>query len=434
MNCQTFREHALDLILPGTGPRPGDELAAHPGGCPACAQYLAEMKRTLETLRPSHEIRASAHFKERVMSKIYESERAAASREPRRFFTWRPALAAALLIIVGLAVVIWNINPRQGGGQAWAIEKTVQAQAGVRFSHMKIDPAASGHVSEMWAQFDGQGNLLTMRVDFPATEDGSKVIVWQADKATVWFKDKNVVNVVREPNYLQTLRMSVADFDAHAMFDRLTRDRVAGLATVEIVGPVAQGQPVKLAVTNKNQPDQKQIFLIDYATSLVTQIEKYQVKDGKETLLNRILYLDYNKPEVAAAIKIEAPADAMHLDETTQEIGLPKGSLSDNEIATQVAREFFEALIAKDYDKAGRLYEGMLGASMQKMLESKKLKFLRIVSIGEPHPHPVAATKGLQVPCVVEIQVDQTTSNETFNPGIRPVYGQPDRWDIFGGF
>jgi len=122
----------------------------------------------------------------------------------------------------------------------------------------------------------------------------------------------------------------------------------------------------------------------------------------------------------------------MIIDQTTQEIGLPKDDLTDEQIAMKVAREFFEALIAEDYAKAGRLYEG-IPAEKLKDAFSGEGRVLRVVSVGTPTPHPNRAPRFLRVPCQIEIEVNGQREIKTFTPFIRPVYNQPDRWGIGGG-
>ncbi len=122
----------------------------------------------------------------------------------------------------------------------------------------------------------------------------------------------------------------------------------------------------------------------------------------------------------------------LRIDQTIQEVGLAQGKLSDEEIAVEVVRQFFEALIAGDYAKAGKLLEGIPSDKMQQMFG--QIKFLRIVSIGPVAPHPIPETKGLVVPCTVEVEKDGEISQWKLERlGVRQVYNQPGRWTIFGG-
>ena len=173
------------------------------------------------------------------------------------------------------------------------------------------------------------------------------------------------------------------------------------------------------------------VFKVDSETKLLQQLEKYRLKDGDYKLSGRIRYSDYNQP-VPDIFVLNPPPDVIRVDQTTQEVGLAQDDFSDEEVVVEVARQFFEALIAEDYNKAGKLLQGIPGERIQQMLSDKK--FLRIISIGSVAPHPNPRTQGLVVPCVVEIEKDGTISEWKLDQlGIREVYKQPGRWSIFGG-
>ena len=127
----------------------------------------------------------------------------------------------------------------------------------------------------------------------------------------------------------------------------------------------------------------------------------------------------------------EAPSDLMKIDYTTQEIGLIQGNLTDKKIAVKVVREFYEALIVKDYAKAGQIYSGVPAAKMQERWQD--VNVLRIVSISEPIPHPYPGVGGFQVHCEIEIEKDGVKSILKHGPGVRHVHGQSHRWNIHGG-
>ena len=100
-------------------------------------------------------------------------------------------------------------------------------------------------------------------------------------------------------------------------------------------------------------------------------------------------------------------------------------------VAVEVARQFFEALIAEDYAKAGKILQGLPAAQMEKWFGH--INFIRIVSIGQPTPHPDPRTKFLCVPCEVETEAEGKKVIKKLTLNIRALYGQPDRWAIGGG-
>jgi hypothetical protein len=129
---------------------------------------------------------------------------------------------------------------------------------------------------------------------------------------------------------------------------------------------------------------------------------------------------------------LKPPADVIRIDQTTGEVGLEQGNLTDEEVAVEVVRKFFEALIAENYAGAGQFFGGAPADFIQKTFGH--LKFLRIISVGPADPHPDPQTGALVVPCTVEIEHEGETAEwklETI--GVRELHNQPGRWNICGG-
>jgi hypothetical protein len=158
------------------------------------------------------------------------------------------------------------------------------------------------------------------------------------------------------------------------------------------------------------------------------------MEEGDYKYQGTMEFFDYNQQIDPAIFNLEKelPSDVTKVDQVSHEVGLAQGNLSNDDVVVEVAKQFFEALIAKDYARAGKLLEGMPADKMEETFG--RIKFLRIVSIGKPVPHPNPATKGVVVPCVVEIEVDGKIAEQKFDRlGVRQVYNQPGRWTIFGG-
>jgi hypothetical protein len=174
------------------------------------------------------------------------------------------------------------------------------------------------------------------------------------------------------------------------------------------------------------------VLFVDQATRLVNIVELYKLEDGEYHKVITSEYFDYNQPIDAAMFTFsDIPDDVMRWDQTTQEIGLAQEDLADEEIAVEVIRQFLEALIERDYAKAGKLWGGIPAERMEKAYG--QIRFIRIISIGEPVPRPEMG--GLYVPCTVEIEENGEISQwHPEHSYVRQVHGQPDRWEIIGGF
>jgi len=175
-------------------------------------------------------------------------------------------------------------------------------------------------------------------------------------------------------------------------------------------------------------------MFVDQATKLVTRLESYSLAEGGDyELMSRTELRDYNQQiDPTMFVLGDVPSHVVRIDKTVQDIGLEQGNLSDKEIAVKVVREFYEAVIAKDHAKAGRISGNSPATRIEEKF--KDLKIVRIISIGEPKPHPARGVGGFMVPCKLEIEKDGIRSvYEPYGPGVRPVRGRPNRWNIHGG-
>ena len=94
-------------------------------------------------------------------------------------------------------------------------------------------------------------------------------------------------------------------------------------------------------------------------------------------------------------------------------------------------KTFSGAIGAKDYAKAGRMYDGIPAEKVKQILGQADR--VQIVSLGEPAPHARPETQFLCVPFEVEIETGGTKSTKKGTAYVRPVYNHPDHWTISDG-
>jgi hypothetical protein len=338
------------------------------------------------------------------------------------------AAAAVIIAAVVLSINFWSKTIPT----AYAFEQTVEANHSVRYIHIK--ETASGHENEpkeFWLEFNEDGQVKKVRIHMPAWDapnDGAKVIVWKENKAQVWLKKKNALVTIRDKAVAAQMLKLVEAFDPRLLVERLHKQEAEGKVKIEIEEPSNKAEPIVVTATS---PRRRRILLVDQATKLVTAIKSYQLKDDEYQYVSLMELNGYNQPIEAKVFTLdEVPAEVVRIDQTTQAVGLEQGSLTDEEVAVEVVRKFFEALIAKDYAKAGQLLEGAPADFVQKQFG--QTKFLRIISVGPAAEHPNPETKGLVVPCTLEIEKDGEIIHwKREGIGVRQVYNQPGRWTIF---
>jgi hypothetical protein len=364
---------------------------------------------------------------------------------------WRILMKSRITKIAAVAAIIIAvfIGVNHFGGSvdivapAYALEQTIQASHSVRYLHIKDFKEGMEEPKEFWLEFDEQGNIKSIRAHMPewdSPSDGAKVTIWQEGRATVWFKKKKSLITMKEKRFADDMSKAVQLFDPKLALHFFSELEKSGLVEIEIDEPPEKSEPITVTSTNSSEVKDlgykvdRTVIFIDQATKLVTAIEHYRLAQyGDYELLGWTEFYDYNQRiDPAMFVLDDVPSDVTRIDRTTQEIGLEQGDLSDKEIAVKVVHQFYEALIAKDYAKAGQIYSGVPATKMQERWQN--VNVLRIVSISEPIPHPGPRVGGFQVHCEIEIEKDGVKSIlKPHGPGVRPVHGQSHRWNIHGG-
>ena len=365
--------------------------------------------------------------------------------QPKQHLVWeyimknriaKLAAAAVVIVAVVLSIDAWDkLTPA-----AYALEQTIQANHTVRSLYIRDFRDGQADPKEFWVECDEAGQIRSARIHMPewaSPADGAKAAVWKENTVQVWFKRKNVLFIARDRTTAQGMLKLVEDCDPRLALERLYAQEQQGKVKVEIDEPSDKTEPITVTATylaGSSSPNKREVLSVDQATKLVTVAESYRLQDGEYLHVGRTEYCNYNQPIEAAVFTLddEVPADATRVDQITQEVGLVQGNLTDEEVVVEVVRQFFEALIAGDYAKAGTYFEGVPAEKMQQLFSP--IKVLRIVSVGPAGPHPIPATKGLAVPCTVEVQKDGQISEWRLEAiGVRQVFNQPGRWTIFGG-
>ncbi|UCG59794.1 MAG: hypothetical protein JSU70_09790 [Phycisphaerales bacterium] len=390
--------------------------------------------------------RASSEMDKRVLSDALRVYREAPKSEPslagtnlRRIIMKSPltklAAAAVLVVAVALSFHFFAASTTT----AYAIEQTIQASHSVRYLHVKSFMASiPNEPIECWVEFDLSGQIKNMRIIKPAwmdPADGETVIVWKDGEMEFWIKKKNFLFIQEDQEIAAQVLGMMEMLDPKHAAANIQQAQEEGDTQVEIDEPKNKAEPITITVTYQAEdgtPAQRAILFVDRATKLLDSIEAYQLRGGKYIHFSTAEFYDYDKPIDPKMFTLDdVPSDAMRVDQIAQEIGLPQGDLTDNEIAVEVVRQFFEALIAQDYAEAGRLFGGVPAERMQKRYGH--IRFVRIVSLGEPVLNP--ATAELKVPYVVEIEengvITKWKTKYSYVP-VRQVHGQAGRWATTG--
>jgi len=382
-------------------------------------------------------------------------------------------VAAASMIVIAVVLSITFLD-KSVIPAAYALEQTIQASHSVRYIHTKSFWPPHEEPMEGWIEFDATGAGRSFRIQMPAWtdpwgNDGDKVIVWKDNKAQMFLKKKNFYFVSKDDEIADMVFKSIEQFDPKTTLIGLQLLESQGTVDLDIELPEDKASPIIVTATimetvaEEEEPMtdteramkqlsnmwkgseneiSKFVLFVDQATKLVTSIEFYEQRQGQDHCAYILEYYDYNQPIATEmfVLEDEVPADAMRMDQTTQDIGLAQGDLTNEEIGVELIRQFLQALIEKDYAKAGRMWGGVPADRMKKAYG--QIRFIRIISIDKPVPCGESGRcgddhycTGVHVNCEVEIEENGKIS--LWKPrcvAVRQVHGQPERWQIISGF
>lgn len=345
-------------------------------------------------------------------------------------------LAAAAVIIIAVVLSITFLD--KSVPSAYAIEQTIEASHTIRYLHVRDFKVDEEEPKEFWLEFDESGIIKNVRLHIPSWDsplDGPKVGIWRQGVADVWFKKKNVLAVVKDQAVADRMLAFAEKCDPKLAVQNLYKEQAQGDVQVEVDEPSDKSEFIVVTATygpNSSEAGTRDILYVDQATKLVVAIDSHKFKDGQYQQVSSTEFCSYNQQIDPKMFTLDnVPDNAIRIDQVSQEVGLAQGELSDKEIAKEVVRQFLEALIERDYARAGRLFSGASAERMEKTYGN--IRFIRIISIGEPVSHSL--TGGFYVPCMVEIEENGEFSQwQPKHSYVRQVHGQPGRWLICGGF
>ncbi len=341
------------------------------------------------------------------------------------------AAAAAMVVILIAAVAVLD----KSAPRAFGLERVIAAFNTVRSLHVKDFKGDQQEPNEFWIVSDGQGHVVKARYNLPETEDGPKLITWTSQGSEIWFKQKRRYLTYQTKRIAPWMQQLLDLSQPEVGLKKVLEERKAGKVTID-TETIGGAQPaVKFTASYKTKP-KKDVVFVDPKTDLVTRLEFYKVENGADVLQGRMEFSDYNATfdDKLFSLRGELPKDVRIADQLHQVCGVAQGSLTDEQAAAETVRQFFQALVDKDYKKAGLIVCGEMEDDAK--AEYGKLTVAAIVSVEPAEPQPKWVKRGYKVPCELKV-VHPDGRQSTWTPGVyvRPGDDEmhPDHWNITGG-
>ncbi|MBW8000959.1 MAG: hypothetical protein FVQ80_02935 [Planctomycetes bacterium] len=347
----------------------------------------------------------------------------------------RFSTAAMVILAVMLSIMFLD----RSVSTAFGIERVIAAYNKVRFLQVRQFKATQEEPLEFWIKSDEQGNITNARYYLPEhfqPEDGAKLATWTPEKAELWFKRKHSYLIFQSKRIEGWMLSLLEQSQPKLVMKKLLENQKAGTVEIDIQEPQEKQKLATITVTYKSKP-KKEIYYINQATDLITHIEYYRIEKNQDVLDLTTEFYDYNVSidEKMFSLKDEIPEDVTVLDQLNQLIGIAQGEMSYEEAAVETVRQFFQALIDKDYPKAGLIFSGISGEKTKEYFGW--LNVAAIISVGPAKPYPICGPHSFSVACEVEsISGDGEKTIRKFG-SVKARCGEdemhPDRWIIHGG-
>jgi hypothetical protein len=353
------------------------------------------------------------------------------------------AAVAAIIIITALGISLLQ----NSATTAYAIEQTIEAGQDVRYLHFYFSSMDGNTIfKEAWLEYDDSGQIKNTRVNWYNQSSGDMAAVWKEGRTQYWTKGEKTLRFFEDEIFTKKMVAFAKRYDPTRTVENMYGLEKKGDVTIEIEESRDKTKPIVLTctwlpntfITEGTSPQMREIVFVDQVTKLVTSIEVYELEDGKYAGKGVWKYPDYDTLFEPGIFDLEeqAPADVKRLDLMILDIGLEQTDLTEKEIAVKVVRSFLQALIAKDYDRAIKIYGYEDPDEKEELLKRfEKLNIIRISSVGDPVYPRLAPWGQLEVPCKVELEEDGWIIEWQIE-GVfaRRVIGHPNRWCVKGKF
>jgi len=388
-----------------------------------------------------------SEMRSRVFDGALEIQRNQEQRSTSDTYTWRTIMKSrrtrfAAAAVSVLATYLCLQIPRSLVPPAYALQDTIEAYSSIRYLHVKEFSMVDEEKwdSESWIESDEYGETRRFRHQayrFSTDKQiGPLTIVSDGDGSNAWLPNLNLC--FRRPGKSVSgsllLQWEISEVDPKLVCEKLRERARQGEIILDVNEPDQKNEPIVLVVTYPAESlsaNWKKVLYIDQATRLVKKVEKFEMRDGQYQHERTAEFFDYNQqidPEMFN-LEGELPENVIWIDQSGEEIGLAQGDMTDEEIATEVTSQAFQAFIAKDFDKAGQLFLGIPGFLIENLSSGNVLK---IISLGPVHRDPDPDSNAMICSCKTLGEFGGQYYESDAKIRVVPVSGQPGRWMIGG--
>jgi hypothetical protein len=441
--CEKMRDKIADYVLGLLNQEEIEAFDEHISQCLQCKEYtesLQSEKRSLLQLGKTLDSEMNTR-----QAEIIEALNQTSSEKTKLLSICRIIMKSKISKLATAAVIIIALYlglqiPSNLLSITYALEDTIEAYNSIRWVHIVESATFSfgeSRRSDIWLGCDEQGNVTRLRYqsDNVGQPVGALTIAGSFDSSEVWLANHNL-HLVGYGNPSALLDYDVYELDPKYLFENLFDQESRGEAIVDVNEPQDKAEPIIVTVTypyGSKSLKWKKIIYINNATKLVTKVEKYELRGKEFVLLKRLEFFDYNQPidEMMFTLDGDVSSDANVVDMTDVEAGLLQGDMTDEEVANELTKQFFEAAIAKDFYRAGQLYLAAPDFLVEQAFMGANV--VKIISIGIAHRDPDPDSNKMNTSCKFLTEFGgQHYEVNAFNINVAKVDKETNCWVMTG--
>ncbi len=318
-------------------------------------------------------------------------------------------LAAILAIFMGLA--IWS----QMGGEvipsAYALHDSLEAYNSIKWLYVKESHPVGNQTrtSETWLQCDDYGNIIRLRFQTPYCGEpiGSLAIAGSFDSFDAWIQRYNT-HLTGYGNPSEIFGFDITELDPKTLLEKLIQQEKAEQIILDFNESTPKNEPRIVTITYPQgslSQNWKKVLYVDRATNLISKIEKFQKRNDQFILKKTHEFSGYNDQIDLSMFTFddELPDNVKTIDMSAVEVGLEQGDMTDEEVAAEIVRQFFEAAMTNDFERAGQLYLAAPDYMVKNAFMGANI--LEISSIGPAYPDTDPDSKAMFCPAKAILEI-----------------------------
>ena len=366
MNCKDVKNRMIDYLSTEDIPQ---EMKEHLLHCPTCNAEFEQLQYLIQTLKPKIEIRTSDNFTNNIIKKLNMEDKK--MRVKIQF--WSKTVAAVVLILAVSFAVFFSVNFNHQVSASPVYQIFAESIIAISKSksmrmEMKIRTLKGDNFELIGTKYGFVKHRI--KVDF---SNPQKWIIEKPGRTVLCDGENQYLNI-QNRSFLIKAGVNAGFVEWLSIF--FTPDKILEIEkersekdksnyTVKetknqlilTVYSKAQGNFTNDYLKNSSvtESDNKRVFYFDKKTHQLQSFKLYIIKDKKEILVMKTTQIKYDETFDAKDFDVQVFGDKKI--KNAEDLNPKSDEELKNKTPEEIARYFFEACAASDWEKVEKVYQ-----------------------------------------------------------------------------